>query len=55
MNPGDSADKIAVTTEEKDLGVTFSRDLKFSTHVAKAANKGNQVMTKIYSCNCIKP
>ncbi|KAK2145379.1 hypothetical protein LSH36_683g03062 [Paralvinella palmiformis] len=47
MNPGDPADKMEVTTEEKDLGVTFSRDLKFSTHVAKAANKGNQVIGAI--------
>ena len=44
MNPGDPADKMEVTTEEKNFGVTFSRDLKFSTHVAKAANKGNQVI-----------
>ena len=33
------------TTEEKDLGITFTKDLKFTTriHVAKAANKGNRV------------
>ena len=47
MNPVDLADKLKVITEEKDLGVTFSRDLKFSTHVAKAANKGNQVIGAI--------
>ena len=45
MNPGNPADKMEVTTE--DLGVTFRRDLKFSTHVAKAANKGNQVIGAI--------
>jgi len=42
MNPGNPADKMEVTTE--DLGVTFSRDLKFPSHVAKVANKGNQVI-----------
>jgi len=47
MNPVDPAAKMEVTTEEKDLGVTFSRDLKFSTHVAKAAKKGNQVIGAI--------
>jgi len=47
MNPEDPADKMEVTTEEKYLGVMFSRDLKFSTHVAKAANKGNQVIGAI--------
>jgi hypothetical protein len=47
MNPDDPADKMEITTEEKDLGVTFSRDLKFSIHVAKAANKGNGVIGAI--------
>jgi hypothetical protein len=32
------------TTEEKDLGVWFSNDLKFSTHVAKSVSKANQVL-----------
>jgi len=47
MNPENPADKMEVTTEEKDLGVTFSRDFKFSTQVAKAGNKGNQVIGAI--------
>ena len=54
----DPADKLEVTTEEKD-GVTFSGDLKFSIHEAKAANKGNRIIrsdiwTKICLHNCIK-
>ena len=61
MNPEDPADKMEVTTEENDLGVTFSRDLKLSTHVAKAAKLLEQydvrsdIWTKICSHNCIKP
>jgi len=38
---------VATTTEEKDLGVVFSTDLKFSTHVATAANKANRVVGAI--------
>jgi hypothetical protein len=33
--------------EEKDLGVLFSTDLKFSRHIAAAANKGNRVVGAI--------
>ena len=34
---------LQVTTEEKDLGVLFTTDLKFSEHIAMAANKANRV------------
>ena len=34
---------METTKEEKDLGVTFTKDLKFSNHIARAANKGNRV------------
>ena len=43
MNPDDPEDKMETTKEEKDLGVTFTKDLKFSNHIARAANKGNRV------------
>ena len=29
--------------EEKDLGVAFTKDLQFTNHIARAANKGNRV------------
>jgi len=32
------------TTEEKDLGIWINNDLKFSTHVAKAVSKANQIL-----------
>ena len=31
----------AIITEEKDLGVTVDRDLKFLMHFSKAANKAS--------------
>ena len=43
MNPDDPDDKMETTKEEKDLGVTFTKDLKFTNHIARAANKGNRV------------
>ena len=33
--------------EECDLGVTFSRDLKFSEHIAKTINKANSIQALI--------
>ena len=33
--------------EECDLGVTFSRDLKFSRHIAKKINKANSILALI--------
>ena len=30
---------LEVTSDEKDLGVTVDRDLKFHLHVSKAVNK----------------
>ena len=43
MNPDDPEDKMETTKEEKDLGVTFTKDLKFTKHIARATNKGNRV------------
>ena len=42
MNPGD---KMETTKEEKDLalGVALTKDLKFTNHIARAANNGNRV------------
>ena len=36
-----------MTTEEKDLGVIFTKDLKFFRHIAMAANKANRVVGSI--------
>ena len=38
---------LQVTTEEKDLCVLFTRDLKFSEHIAMTANKANRVVGAI--------
>ena len=32
------------TTQEKDIGVTFSADMKFSEQSEIAASKGNQIL-----------
>ena len=40
MNPDDPEDNMVITKEKKDIGVIFTKDLKFTTHIAKAANKG---------------
>ncbi|MES9971492.1 MAG: reverse transcriptase family protein, partial [Candidatus Thiodiazotropha sp.] len=34
-------------TEEKDLGVIFQRDLKFSSHIATKVNKANSILSLI--------
>jgi len=36
--------RMQVTEEEKDLGILFTKDLKFSEHTAKAAKKANQMV-----------
>lgn len=35
--------KLQVITTEKDLGVTFSKNLKFDEHINKIVNKANQM------------
>ena len=34
---------LKITDSEKDLGVTFTSDLKFDTHITNIVNKGNQL------------
>ena len=55
MNPEDPADKMEVTTEENDLGVTFNRDLKFSAKLLRQYDVRSDIWTKICSHNCIAP
>ena len=38
---------IETASEEKDLGVTFQQDLKFSGHIAEKVNKANSVLSLI--------
>ena len=38
---------IETANEEKDLGVTFQQDLKFSGHIAEKVNKANSVLSLI--------
>ena len=42
----DGTDNIVmnVTQEEKDLGVTFTKNMKFSEHIAQTAKKANQIL-----------
>ena len=42
--------KIECTTEEKDVGVTFSTDLKFDIHINKICNKANQLAGLMRRC-----
>ena len=39
--------RLESTTEENDLGVIFTADLKFSRQVAMGANKANRVVGAI--------
>jgi len=36
--------QLKETTLEKDLGISFSKELKPSEHVAKAVSKTNQIL-----------
>ena len=38
---------IETASEEKDLGVTFQQDLKFSSHIAEKVNKANSTLSFI--------
>ena len=35
---------LGITTQQKDIGVTFSADMKFSEQCGIAASKGNQIL-----------
>ena len=39
--------KLESVDEEFDLGVNFTRDLKFSQHIAKKVNKANNMLALI--------
>ena len=39
-----NSEDIETAKEEKDLGVIFQQDLKFSSYIAEKANKGNSVL-----------
>ena len=41
MDP-DSTEELKSTNNEKDVGVTFSTNLKFNTHINNFIKKGNQ-------------
>jgi len=47
MITNDEMNHIEMTTEENDIGVIFTKDLKFSRHIATAANKENRVVGSI--------
>ena len=38
-----STEELKTTEHEKDVGVTFSGDLKFNKHISNIINKGNQI------------
>ena len=44
MPDNGSATTITEVTEEKDLGVTFSSDLKFHKHIVSAVKKANRIL-----------
>jgi hypothetical protein len=47
MNDGQNTLVVQAVEEEKDLGVLFTEDLKFSKHIGAAVNKGNRVVGAI--------
>ena len=44
MKIGDQEFKIAKCEEEKDLGVTFDKNLLFDRHIMHIVNKANQMI-----------
>ncbi len=44
IGPQGSQSSLAVDTTEKDLGVKFDEDLKFSTHIAEVASRARRIM-----------
>jgi hypothetical protein len=42
MNDGQNTLVVQAVEEEKDLGVLFAHDLKFTKHIGAAVNKGNK-------------
>ena len=45
VGPNDHKHKeLEYTEKEKDLGVIFDNDMKFSSHIMNQVNKANQLM-----------
>ena len=44
MGKGDSTNKIENTKEEKDLGVLFDNELRFTSHIQEKVKKANQTV-----------
>ena len=42
MKLGNDVQKISVRETERDLGVTFDKDLSFDPHIDRVLNKANQ-------------
>ena len=42
-----NARELEAVTEEKDLGVLFQKDLKFSSHISQKINKTNSILATI--------
>ena len=40
-----NARELEAVTEEKDLGVLFQKDLKFSSHISQKINKTNSILS----------
>ena len=50
-----NSEDIETAREEKDLGVIFQQDLKFSSHIAEKVNKANSVLSLIVrTFDCIE-
>ena len=45
---------VGTTTQEKDLGVTFSADMKVSEQCGIAGSKLNQILGLIRELSCIR-
>ena len=48
MGSGAELHQICTTNEEKDLGIIFSQDLKFRSHIHKITQSANRVLGVIY-------
>ena len=48
MGSGAELHHICATSEEKDLGIIFSQDLKFGSHIHKIIQSANRVLGVIY-------
>ena len=48
MGSGAELHHICATSEKKDLGIIFSPDLKFGSHIHKITQNANRVLGVIY-------